>query len=178
MSLLDKFFSSEANQKKYGFEYEKDSSGNNCIYYDGDFSELYEIACDSLGLKKVVIETEAEDQRPDLKLKFLKETGIITKDSGENVTVDADGIGDEPNFLLRFIDNGKEVTIRFNMNAPEAYPDNDSLPYFLPLSSLSAINEMFILKCHELVSKWNRLRQDNPMTLKRIPNYRAINRIC
>ncbi len=174
MGVLDEFFNSEANQKKYGFECRSDSSGLSSIYYDGDVDELIDIAFESMGYK--TISEKPADGQPELILMYSRESGLLLKE--ETVIVDVDGIGDEPNFFLLFSDNGKETMIRFNMTVPEIYPDNESLTYHLPLPSLTAINEMYRARYEELVMKWNTLRPDKPIYPRTLPNYRAINRVC
>lgn len=179
MSHLDRFYSSEENQRKYGFKYSKDSNGIVSIFYDGDIDVLMDAAYASLGYEQVESPSQCDssDSMPELLLEYSHATGIILKGPDVEVTVDVDGAGDYPNFFFRFTENGREVTIRFNMLVPEIYPGNESLPYHLPSSSLSAVNELFRYKCDELVEKWNELRPDKPMKLKMLPNYRAINRI-
>lgn len=179
MSLLDRFYSSEENQRKYGFKYYKDSNGIVSIFYDGDIDVLMNAAYASLGYEPVESHSQCDssDSMPDLLLEYSQATGGILKVPGVEVTVGVDGVGDYPNFFIRLTENGREVIIRFNMLVPEIYPGNESLPYHLPLSSLSAVNELFRYKCDELVEKWNGLRPDTPMELKMLPNYRAINRI-
>ncbi len=180
MSLLDRFYNSEENQRKYGFKYIKLPEGIISIIYDGDFDALMNAAYASLGYEQSenLSQQIPSDSRPELLLEYSEATGIYVKKSGVKVTVDVDGAGDYPNFFLRLTENSGELIIRFNMLLPEIYPVKECLPYNIPLSSLSAVNEMFRLKHDELLWKWNQLRTDKPMKLQTLPNYRAINRIC
>lgn len=179
MSLLDQFYSCEENQRKYGFKYSKDSNGIVSIFYDGDIDVLMGAAYASLGYEQVESPSQCDssDSMPELLLEYSHATGIILKGPEIEVAADVDGVGDYPNFFLRLTENGRDVIIRFNMLVPEIYPGNESLRYHLPLSSLSAVNELVRYKCDELVEKWNGLRPDKPMKLEMLPNYRAIKRI-
>ena len=80
------------------------------------------VAYETLEYERVSEDIETNDPRPLLKLRYANDTGLLHTDSGEEIMEDVDGIGDEPYFFIRYTDNGKETTIRFNMVVPEYYP--------------------------------------------------------
>lgn len=177
MSRLVDFWASKENQKKYGFTYEKDASGINSIYYDGDINELLEIAYKAIGYTIVEEPLEANDSLPLLEIAIDEHGNLVMKNSGTEIEVDIDGEGTEPNFYIRFVYRGEETIIRFNMGSPELYPNNEAYPYRFSLNSLSAINTLFENRCEEFVVKWQSIHPDDDLNLNRIPNYRAINRL-
>lgn len=175
--MLDEFFESEENQKKYGFEYYTDGYGNGSIIYEGDLGQLMKTAYEVLGFVEVKKENETGDSRPELNIQLNEDGTLQIKDTGTLIEVDVDGVGSEPNFYIRFSDGDDTTTFRFNMLKPESYPDNLSTSYRLSNSSLSAINDFFRRNYPVLVWKWNHLRKDTVFEIEQIPNYRAINRI-
>ena len=177
MDILDEFFNSEENQKKYGFEYYTDGSGSGSIIYKGDIEELMNIAYEALGFIEAKDENKTGDSRPELSIQCDQDGRLLIKDTETLIEADVDGVGSEPNFYIRFADENETVTIRFKMLQPELYPDNHSSSYRLPNSSLSAINSFFRDNYQRLINKWNEIRNDANIEIERIPNYRAINRI-
>ncbi|MDE6560937.1 MAG: hypothetical protein K2K75_06135 [Muribaculaceae bacterium] len=177
MDILDEFFNSEENQKKYGFEYYKDTYGNGKIIYDGDIDVLMNTAYDVLGFVEVKEGNETNDTRPELNIQFNQDGRLVIKDTGTLIEADVDGIGFEPNFYIRFGVGDNSTTIRFNMVKPELYPDNQSSSYRFPNPTLSAINKFFGRSFPLLIRKWNNLRKESMFDLDQIPNYRAINRV-
>ena len=177
MDILDEFFNSEENQRKYGFEYYSDGSGNGSIIYEGDIDELMNTAYATIGFVEVKDGNETDDTRPELNIQLNIDGKLVIKDTGTFIEADVDGIGSEPNFYMRFSEGDETTTIRFNMVNPELYPDNQSSGYRLPNSSLSAINNFFRRNYPGLIWKWNHIRKDAVFEIDRIPNYKAINRI-
>ena len=177
MDILDEFFNSEENQRKYGFQYYSDGSGNGSIIYEGDINELIDTAYETLGFVVVREEYGTADSRPELDIQFNQDGRLVIKDTGTLIETDVDGFGSEPNFYIRFGDGDCTTTIRFNMVKPELYPDNQKLYFRFPNSSLSVINNFFRRNCTELICKWNYLRKEAAFEIDRIPNYKAINRI-
>lgn len=177
MDILDEFFNSEENQRKYGFEYHSDGYGNGSIIYEGDIDELMNTAYATIGFVEVKDGNETDDTRPELNIQLNQNGKLVIKDTGTFIEADVDGVGYEPNFYIRFDEGNYTTTIRFNMVNPELYPDNQSSSYRFPNPSLSAINSFFGRNFPLLIKKWNNLRKDSMFELEQIPNYRAINRV-
>ena len=176
MKALDAFFESEENQKRYGFKCRKDSSCGKAIIYDGDFSKLMDIAYEAAGYIKVETLQENNDPRPCLSF-ALNDNNLILTDTGDLIETGVDGIGDEPNFFLRFQSGVESVIVRFSLIAPSIYPDDESCQYQFSIDSLTAINGFYRENCNTLIESWNALRPDMPISDMFIPNYRAIKRI-
>lgn len=176
MKALDAFFESTENQKRYGFECRKESSGCISIIYDGDFSILMDIAYETAGYQRIDTSVEDTDSRQTLSF-VLKSEKLINTENSAPVEFGVDGVGDEPNFYLCFQSGGKSVVIRLSMIAPKIYPDGVSCLFRFSLDSLSAINGLYRAKCDTLIERWNSLRPDLSISDQFIPNYRAINRV-
>lgn len=161
MSVLEPFWSSEENQKKYGFAFSKDESGICNIYYDGDFQKLTDIAFKAMGY-------EGHDTA----------SPVPSTDALTIIDYGVDGIGESPNFFIRICDGENSETIRFNMMDPEYVPQDFKPSVQVSNSILSEVNQIMREHNVEFYDKWNGLRPDCPVQYDGwIPNYRAINRI-
>ena len=171
MGILKAFFESEENQKKYGFEYNKDSNGHCSIVYDSDISDIMDMAFTSAGFTRI---TNPAEESKSIAFDIDAEGKLIDADSGNLIETSVDGIGEEPNFYIRFEAIGRIVEMRFRMIAPKLCLENQSNPR-LYLSCLSTINRFYESNHKRLIQHWNDLRPDNPVTNTILPNYRAIN---
>lgn len=161
MNILEPFWISEENQRKYGFQYSQNGSGDYSVYYDGDVSELMDIAFKELGY------VENGIARP-----VPKDDSLTIIDYG------VDGIGEAPNFFIRISDGGNSETIRFNLSDPEYYPADFKPSVVMSGSTLTRVNNIMREHNLEFYDKWNSLRPDCPVQSDGwTPNYRAINRI-
>lgn len=78
--MLDDFFESVENQKKYGFKHYSDRYGNGSIIYKGDLGELMKTAYEALGFVEVKGENETGDSRPELNIQFNQDGMLVIKD--------------------------------------------------------------------------------------------------
>lgn len=171
---LRDFFRSKENQGKYGFEYCPDSSA---IIFDGDVDRLMSIAFEATGFKAVGPQDEQEGRRPVLSFTLDNEGYLVNDDNGSRIETGVDGEGVEPNFYLKIRSDNGSIILRLCMTEPKLYPNDESCPYQLAMSSLSAINQFYKKGREELIKRWNTLHPDSVVTTNPIPNYRAINRI-
>lgn len=161
MNILEPFWTSEENQRKYGFQYSKNESGDYSVYYDGDVSELMDIAFKELGY-----------------VENRKATQISNDDSLPILDFGVDGIGEVPNFFIQICEGENSETIRFNLSDPEYYPADFKPSVVMSSSTLTRVNNIMREHNLEFYDKWNSLRSDCPVQSDGwIPNYRAINRI-
>lgn len=155
--MLEEFWTSKENQKKYGFEYFISESGISSIVYDGNYDKLLDIAFSAIGYKR--FDSEASEETLDI------------------VDFGVDGDGDEANFFVQFKDHNN-LKIRFNLVAPEYYPADFQCQFAMTNASLSNVNEIMREHNLELIEQWNTLRPDSTIQPDdMVPNYRAINRI-
>lgn len=176
MEKFEAFWTSPENQKKYGFTYEVSPDGIGKIVYDGDIDELLENAYEATGCKELDLLDDFTLPRLELALKVSGE--VVIKGTEQPVTISVDGVGDEPNFALDFLYDGNPQQIRFSLVHPEFYPADFDCPFYIPMSSLSVLNEVMRHRYTELVDRWNDLRfMDMPAVPGFYPNYRAIDRI-
>lgn len=173
MMVLNAFFESEDNLKKYGFEYKKDSEGHYSIVYDGNISDLMDMAFASSGFTQI---PNPEDEGLSIAFDIDAEGRLINADSGKHIITRVDGVGEEPNFYIQFEVMGRIVEMRFSMIAPKLCLNDQHNPR-LYLSCLSTINRFYEFNCIQLIQQWNDLRPDNPVTQTILPNYRAINHL-
>lgn len=175
MDEFEAFWTSPENQREYGFTYEVTSEGFRKIVYDGCIDDLLEKAYESVDC----IESKLiDDSYPKLELELSESGKIVIKGTEQPVKLSVDGVGNEPNFALDFTYNETPMQIRFSLVQPEFYPADFDCPFYIPMSSLSVLNEIMRSRYTELVGQWNDLRfMDMPAVPGFYPNYRAINRI-
>lgn len=175
MDEFEAFWTSPENQKKYGFTYEVTPKGFCKIVYDGYIDDLLQKAYDAVDCKEMEI---IGDSYPILELELKKSGEVVIKGTDQPVTLTVDGVGDEPNFALDFTYNDTRMLIRFSLVQPEFYPADFDCPFYIPMSSLSVLNEIMRSRYTELIGQWNDMRfMDMPAVPGFYPNYRAINRI-
>lgn len=156
--MLEEFWSSEENQKKYGFEYVADATGFNKIIYDGDLDDLMTAALTTMGF-------------------FISDSQEVDEEPIQIINFGVDGIGDLPNFYVQ-LSADQALRIRFNLIDPEYYPADYICPLKITNKTLTEVNRILRTNYAELVCKWNSLRPDCTMEPQpMLPNYRAINRI-